>query len=87
MTRTHRASLRMEEEGLFEGNNLFFVITDVSVIEEFMRPLFRQLHCLESSVALSEMISRKSKPELKPRSLVSPKLPTGPYILPCCIWI
>lgn len=38
----------MEEEGLFEGNNLVFVITDVSMIEEFMQPLFRQRHGLES---------------------------------------
>lgn len=48
LTRTHRASLRMEGEGLFEGINLGFVITDVSMIEEFMQPLFRQHHSLES---------------------------------------
>lgn len=86
LTRTHQSSLRREDEGLCEGNSLVFVITDVSMIEGFMQPLFRQLHHLESLIALSEMIFRKSVPELKPRSLVPSVLPTGPYLLPCHIW-
>jgi len=38
----------MEDEGLFGGNNLVFAITNISVTEEFMQPLFRQHHSLES---------------------------------------
>lgn len=65
-----------------EGNTLVFLITDVSVTEGLTQPLFRQRHHLESLTALSEMIFRKSVPELKPRSLVPSVLPTRPYLLP-----